>query len=216
MNRFLDIKESSLTSRNEMINYIFRGVVKAAKNVDNVNQTMKLAVSLAKRYQNLGVPYEDLCQCAFIGLLKADKLFDESKGIAFSTFAVIYIREALYNEVADNGRLVRLPRNHNKEKMFTLSGDATLSEDSESVDTFFTMLSGDMIANEYDKTQTLTEKVLQKLSKLEPKERDIIIRHYGIGVRSESLTEIAYKEGVTSERIRQIVKAAITKMKKRY
>ncbi len=70
---------------------------------------LRLVISVAKRYQNLGLPLLDLIQEGNLGLMRAIKKFDYRRGFKFSTYATWWIRQAISRSVADKGRVIRLP-----------------------------------------------------------------------------------------------------------
>ena len=66
--------------------------------------------SLASRYRDCGVPYEDLVQEGSLGLLEAIDGYDATRGSSFDAYARFRIRRAIRNALTDRGRLIRLPK----------------------------------------------------------------------------------------------------------
>jgi RNA polymerase sigma factor (sigma-70 family) len=89
-----------------------RGARDEARN-ELARHNLKLVVTLAKGFQNLGVPFADLIQEANLGLLRAVDLFDPDRGLKFSTYAVWWIRQSLVRAVQRQSRTVRLPSHVN-------------------------------------------------------------------------------------------------------
>lgn len=94
-------------SRMKELRYIIEDGRDAREHLIRANS--RLVISVAKKYMNRGLPFLDLIQEGNIGLMRAVKKFDYTRGYKFSTYATWWIRQAITRALADQGRTIRLP-----------------------------------------------------------------------------------------------------------
>ncbi len=215
----------------------------------------RLVISIAKRYQGQGMPFQDLIQEGNLGLMKAVDKFDPDRGFKFSTYATWWIRQAINRAIANQARTIRLPV-HMRDSIRKLrrtmhrleqeqgekpSPEEIAEEMGESPQKVRWMMRvarrplslekpvgedqdselGDFIPDQ--ETSPLAETVEQAilrstleelLSTLTPREARILRLRFGLkdGV-DYTLEEIGDRFGVTRERIRQIEKKALQRLR---
>ncbi|MBN8703092.1 MAG: RNA polymerase sigma factor RpoD/SigA [Bacteroidetes bacterium] len=76
-----------------------------------VKCNLRFVISVAKQYQNQGVPLTDLINEGNVGLIKAAEKFDATKGFKFISYAVWWIRQTILKSIEEHAKIVRLPSN---------------------------------------------------------------------------------------------------------
>ncbi|MBF0479230.1 MAG: sigma-70 family RNA polymerase sigma factor [Candidatus Omnitrophica bacterium] len=97
----------------ELSNRVHKGD-QEARNI-MIRANLRLVISIAKRYINLGVPLSDLIEEGNIGLMKSVEKFDPARGYRFSTYAAWWIKQGISRGIIDQGKMIRVPVYMNEE-----------------------------------------------------------------------------------------------------
>ncbi|HUI91194.1 MAG TPA: sigma-70 family RNA polymerase sigma factor [Chitinivibrionales bacterium] len=103
-NKTLPVEEEAQTAVR-----IRKGDRKALEKLVKAN--LRFVVSVARNYQNQGLPLSDLINEGNLGLIRAAKRFDEKKNFKFISYAVWWIRQAILQALAEQSRIIKLPLN---------------------------------------------------------------------------------------------------------
>lgn len=187
------------------------------------------------------IDIEDLANEAVFGLISAIHKFDKTRDISFSTYATPWICQRISRYYANNATCIRLPV-HVREKLYAINQKLNNGEDLTpeeykiklrevpvvSINEEVRTDEGDELLLENsisdDEAEGFVEEVaqddaktilLRELDKLNPREKYVIVTRYGLdGEGNKTLEEVGQTIGITRERVRQIEKHAIMKLKK--
>ena len=113
LNRYLEeIGDQQLINKEEecrLAGLIKTGSQEALEKL--VSSNLRFVVSVAKQYQNQGLSLGDLINEGNLGLIKAAKRFDETRGYKFISYAVWWIRQSILQALSEQSRIVRIPLN---------------------------------------------------------------------------------------------------------
>lgn len=167
---------------------------------------LKYACSIANEYRGRGVEFSDLIAEANDGLMEAIEKFDINQDIKFITYARWWIMQRVTSRIA----------NMYKHNTYDIPYEKEKQEDDDEQPLTNNNDYDCLIVDEIDKQQNNIDKkyyLHTLLDMLNERERDIIVRYYGIDGEKENLYEISENYKLSSERIRQIMEGAFRKIR---
>jgi len=221
-----------------------------------INSNLRFVVTIAKKYQGMGIPLTDLINEGNVGLVSAVEKFDVDRGYHFISYAVWWIRQSILKALYEKSRFIRLPVNqtsdlihitkakkmlagnisaenevqeiaqmlnikeHYIEDIMAISREVVSLEKLVTSDAGTLPLGNSVIDNRYDAPEqavmnkSLEADIEELLGTLSYKEAEIIRLHFGLGKQAPlSLQEIGDRFNLTKERVRQIEKKALARLK---
>lgn len=170
-----------------------------------IERNLRLVVFLSKKYENTGVDLEDLVSIGTIGLIKGINTFHRGKNIKLAT----YVSRCIDNEI-----LMYLRKN--KKIKTEVSIEESLSYDGEGNELHLEDILGtdsDIVTREIEKEDE-KKLMINEISRLDPRDRDIIILRYGLmGHKEKTQKEVADLLGISQSYISRIEKKVIKRLK---
>ena len=187
-----------------------KGNLKAKNEI--LESNLRFVFDIARHYTGRGVPISELISDGNMGLLRAIEKFDESKDVKFISYAVWWIRQAMLESIKKKNAInfVEIEPNTDNDA----SMDKKLIEDDEDDVSFNNDFSNENDEKEREIKIEQKNIVIKLLNVLDERERDVIESYYGINDKKElTLTDIGKKYNLSSERVRQIKKKGLMKLR---
>ena len=177
---------------------------------------LRFVVSVAKQFVDRGVAILDLISEGNIGLMKAARSFDGSRGLRFVGYAEPFVRKAIEAAVNEQSGIFRLPKHENsaeeKANSHAFSVDAPLQNGK---NVSLLSILADPTATRPDQEAleaSVKEELFEAMNILDNRERNVVEAFYGIGQPHLTFAEIGEKMGLKRERVRQIRNKAVRKL----
>ena len=222
-NKYLDeIGRGSLLTEEEersLSQKILAGNERALNRLVEAN--LRFVVSVASKYKGKGLSMEDLVSEGNLGLLKAARKFDATKGTRFVSYAVNHVRQQIEKAISQQAGLYQVPRDAKddaavRQQSQALSVDAPLGHRT-NMSLLSILINKDAPeADERVYSEAIEEAVEFALMSLDERESRVINAFFGINQEHETMAEIAEDMDLKRERVRQIRNKAVRKLRKAY
>jgi len=199
-----------------------------------VEGNLRFVITVAKQYQNQGLPLPDLINEGNLGLLNAIRNFDRSKKLRFISYAVWWVRQSILQSLNDNARTIRLPVNvvqdlYKAKKEIELTGgslndkfqnlpsiidlDMNINDEGDTLIDIIKNEGAEMPDEVFNSQDVLKSKLIGLLDILDEREKIIIEDYFGLTGTCRTLEDIGSDFNLTKERVRQIKEKALRKLR---
>lgn len=215
LNKYLDEigREQLLTEEEEqrLSARVLKGDERALNKLIEAN--LRFVVVIARQYLGKGLSMEDLVSEGNMGLMKAARKYDASKGLRFVNYAVVPIRQQIEKALKVESAEQRV---ENRSDGQTRSVDAPLGTKTNMSLLSVLVDTNSPLADERVYQSNVEAAVEYALRSLDERESNVVNAYFGIGQEHATMAEIAEEMNLKRERVRQIRDKAIRKMKKAY
>lgn len=213
LNKYLDEigREQLLSEEQEarLSARILQGDERALNRLIEVN--LRFVVVIARQYQGQGLSMEDLVSEGNLGLMKAARKFDATRGLRFVNYAVVFIRQQIEKAVRKESDEQRVESTRDGQ---TRSVDAPLGSKA-NVSLLSVLVNADSPqADQRVYNASLEDAIERSLQTLNERETVVVNAYFGIGEERQTMAEIAERMSLKRERVRQIRDRAVRRLKK--
>ena len=199
-----------------------------------IEGNLRFVITVAKDYQNQGIPLADLIAEGNYGLLKAINNFDWSRGYRFISYAVWWVKQSILQCLNEHSRTIRLPANvvqdlqkakrvlkqEGKEldaKLqslpVTFKYDRPINEDGDTILDLIENKEADNPEDIFQTKESLKLELKRILNVLDEREKIIVVDYFGLTGVPKTLADIGLDFNLTKERVRQIKEKALRKLR---
>lgn len=176
-----------------------------------IEANLRFVVVIARQYQGQGLSMEDLVSEGNLGLMKAARKFDATRGLRFVNYAVVFIRQQIEKAVRKESDEQRVESTRDGQ---TRSVDAPLGSKA-NVSLLSVLVNADSPqADQRVYNASLENAIERSLQTLNERETFVINAYFGIGEERQTMAEIAERMDLKRERVRQIRNRAVRRLKK--
>lgn len=213
LNKYLDEigREQLLSEEQEarLSARILQGDERALNRLIEAN--LRFVVVIARQYQGQGLSMEDLVSEGNLGLMKAARKFDATRGLRFVNYAVVFIRQQIEKAVRKESDEQRVESTRDGQTRLV---DAPLGSKA-NVSLLSVLVNADSPqADQRVYNASLEDAIERSLQTLNERETVVVNAYFGIGEERQTMAEIAERMSLKRERVRQIRDRAVRRLKK--